>query len=101
MVIGPERGTGPRQRGFTVALVDNGLHYLLDMKGTEELYDLTQDPLELRNLKGQSNRETTLNRLRISVAEILRDNRAIGTVASAYLKQLLALLGSMIPRQSL
>ena len=42
---------GRSQRGFTVSLVAEGLHYLLDVRGTEELYDLAADPRELRNLK--------------------------------------------------
>ena len=93
-----QRGRGPNQRGFTTSVVDEGLHYLLDIRGTEELYDLAADPAEIRDLKNAPERDSTLNHLRNALALILRDNRAPGEVAAAYQKQLLTLLGSMIPR---
>ena len=78
-----------------------GLHYLLDLRGTEELYRPREDPLERRDLKNDPGREAALNRFRNALGEIVRDNRATGVVASAYLKQLRAMLGSMIPRPPL
>ena len=101
IVIIPQRGRGPNQRGFTTSLVAEGLHYLLDIRGTEELYDLAADPREVRDLKKAPERTTILNQLRNAMALIIRDNRAPGGVAAAYQKQLMTLLGSMLPRTSL
>ena len=100
-VIAPERGRGPIQRGFTTSLVENGLHYLLDARGTEELYDLASDSQELRDLRNTPGRETALDDLRNALARILRDHHPSGGVAAAYLKQLLRILGSMIPPPSI
>jgi arylsulfatase A-like enzyme len=98
MVIIPQRGRGPSQRGFTASLVDSGVHYLLDIRGTEELYDLHADPGELRNIKTEPGRESVLGRFREALGEILRDHRTTGGVAAIYLNQLRSLLGSMAPR---
>jgi hypothetical protein len=101
MVIIPQRGRGPNHRGFTTSLVDEGHHYLLDVRGTEELYDLAADPHERRDLKGAPEWATSLNHLREGMALILRDNRAADVIAAAYLKQLLTLLGARLPRPSI
>ncbi len=58
IVIIPQRGRGPNQRGFTMSLVAEGLHYLLDIRGTEELYDVAADPREVRDLKKVPERTT-------------------------------------------
>ncbi|MGP0063555.1 MAG: sulfatase-like hydrolase/transferase [Isosphaeraceae bacterium] len=96
--LGPERGRGPRHRSFTISIMDEGLHYLLDIAGTEELYDLASDRKELRDLKSQPGRETVLNRFRDALGEILRDHPAAVGIASAYLKQLRTLISSMYRR---
>ena len=101
LVIGPERGRGPNQRGFTMSVVGEGFHYLVDVKGTEELYDVVNDPQESLNLKNEPGQQPTLNRLRTSVAEFLRDNRAPTAVAADYQKQLMKLMEMWLPRPSI
>jgi arylsulfatase A-like enzyme len=96
-VIIPQRGRGPNQRGFAVSLVDAGLHYLLDIRGTEELYDLAADPQELRDIKSEPARGAALQRFRDAMGEILRDDRATGAAGAAYRKQLRSWLGAMAP----
>jgi arylsulfatase A-like enzyme len=96
--IGAERGRGPRHRGFTISLVAEGLHYLLDIRGTEELYDLAADPRELRDLKSEPGWNPALDRFRNALGEVLRDNHPTGVVAAAYLKQLRTLIASMVRR---
>jgi arylsulfatase A-like enzyme len=98
LVIGPERGRGPNQRGFTLSLVADGLHHLLDIRGVEELYDLAADPRELRDLRSDPGRNPALDRLRISLAELLRDNRATSAVVAEYQKRFRILLESLLPR---
>jgi arylsulfatase A-like enzyme len=87
LVIGPERGSGPTQRGFVVSLVDEGLHYLLATNLTEELYDIAADPGELHNLKNDPRRKPALGRFRGKVLGILASNRSTGT-ARDYQEQL-------------
>jgi hypothetical protein len=77
------------------------LHYLLDVGGTEELYDLTADPRELRNIKNGSGQESALDHFRAALVEILRDTGASGGTGAAYWKQLRSRIGSMAPRPRL
>lgn len=93
----PQRGRGPSQRGLTVSLVDGGLHYLLDVRGTEELYDLAADPGESRDLHKDPARAPALDRFRNALGEILRETRATGGAGAAYLKQFRSWLGSVAP----
>jgi arylsulfatase A-like enzyme len=97
VVIGPERGTGPPQRGFTVSLVDANLHYLLDVNGTEELYDLVADPDERRNIKNDRGQGAALARFRSILAQLLRDNHLPAGTAASYQQQLLKWLHSVAP----
>jgi arylsulfatase A-like enzyme len=101
LVIGPERGRGSNQREFTVSLVADGLHYLLDVRGNEELYRLGVDPREQRDLKNDPAEDPALARFRDSLGEILRDNRITSGVAGNYQKRFLTLLASLIPRPAI
>jgi arylsulfatase A-like enzyme len=74
--IRPERGRGSSQRGFTLSLVAEGLHYLLDGRGQEELYELAADPGELRNLKNNPRKVPALDRFRKALLEMLGGGKA-------------------------
>ena len=99
--IGPERGRGPKQRGFTMSLVAEGMHYLVDIRGTEELYELAADPRELHNLKDDPRQTAALGRFRTSLAAFLRDNRVQTGVAADYQEQLRKLLRQWAPRPTI
>ncbi len=92
----PQRGRGPDQRGFTISLVAEDLHYLLDVRGIEELYDLTTDPLELSNVRDNPDRKPALDRFRNALGLLLRDDRVTLEVAVAYRKQLRKILELLI-----
>ena len=78
------------------SVVDN-LHYIVDIRGTEELYDLAADPAESHNLKDVRGHNEALDRLRRSLAEFLRDNRVKTGVAADYEKQLMKLIDTWLP----
>jgi arylsulfatase A-like enzyme len=99
VVIIPQRGRGPSQRGFTVSLAALGLHYLLDVHGVEELFDLNADPLELRNLKNDAGHAAQLARFRDALAVALRDHPATAGAAVDYQKRLRMWLDQMTPRR--
>jgi arylsulfatase A-like enzyme len=94
-VILPHFGRGPNQRGFTMSLIAEGLHYLLDIRGTEELYDLAVDPGERHNLRNDPGRIPALGRLRNSLEAVLRETPVTSEVAAVYRKQLLRVLESL------
>jgi len=99
VVIGPERGKGPPQRGFTISLAAGNLHYVLDINGTEELYDLAADPVELHNIKNDPVQSAALGEFRSTLAQLLRDNRVPAGTAANYQQQLRKWLDSTAPRQ--
>ncbi len=98
VVIIPQRGRGPNQRGFTMSLVAEGLHYLLDIRGTEELYDLAADPRERRDVRNDPGRSAALDRLRKGLALSIRENRGTTGVARDYLDRLRRVLDSLVRR---
>jgi arylsulfatase A-like enzyme len=95
-VILPQRGRGPNQRGFTVSLVAEGLHYTLDTQGNEEIYDLASDPNELRNLVSAPDQKAALARMRSTLYGSLAVDHTESGVAGEYLKRLRMLLASKV-----
>jgi arylsulfatase A-like enzyme len=93
-VIRPERGRGSSQRGFTVSLVAEGLHYLLGAGGNEELYELAADPRELRNLGNDPHQDPALVRLRNSLGDMLKGDGITSGSDADYQKRYLMLLES-------
>jgi arylsulfatase A-like enzyme len=98
----PQRGRGPKERGFTMSLVQDGSHYVLDIQGTEELYDLAADPHELRDLKMEKEpaEKLALGRFRSVLYQALTGNRVANDVARQYQQRLRMVLESMLLRQS-
>jgi arylsulfatase A-like enzyme len=92
LTIGPERGRGSNQRGFTMSLVAEGLHYVISTNGNEELYDLAADPAELRNLKNAPNRQSALRRFRAELLRALAERRGTTGAALDYHERLRLLL---------
>ena len=78
-----------------MSLVAEGLHYLLDIRGTEELYDLASDPLELHDLRNDLGQNLALGRFRSALNKILREAAAIqAAMAGLYKKH----FGRVFPR---
>ncbi len=84
-----------------MSLVAEGMHYLVDIRGTEELYELAADPRELHNLKDDPRQTAALGRFRTSLAAFLRDNRVQTGVAADYQEQLRKLLRQWAPRPTI
>ena len=72
-----------------------GLHYLLDVQATEELFDLDVDPKERSDLMKLPAQNLRLGKFRSAIRQLVLDNRdAIGTVR-AYMEPLRRSLDSM------
>jgi arylsulfatase A-like enzyme len=82
-VIRPERGRGSSQRGYTLSVVAEGLHYLVDGTGNEELYELAIDPEELRNVKANPVQLPALDRFRGAIWDMLGGESAARGAAGA------------------
>jgi arylsulfatase A-like enzyme len=100
LAIAAERGRGSNQRGYTTSLVEGNLHYIISINGNEELYDLSADPRELRNLKNALERSDALGRFRSEMLQILSERRVANGVAGGYHEQLRVMLQSMLTRPS-
>ena len=61
----------PSSKGDMTAVVSQGLRYILNGDGGEELYDLEDDPWEQRNLVSMPNRESALVEARALLARTL------------------------------
>jgi arylsulfatase A-like enzyme len=100
--IPPQRGRGPKLRGFSMSLVAEGRHYLMDIQGTEELYDLAADPDELRDLKKGKEKpaeKLALDHFRSVLDLALTGNRVASEVARESQMRLKRVLESMLLRQ--
>ena len=61
----------PNAKGDLHAVIADGLHYIRNSDGTEEVYDLTQDPSESRNLAGSID-PAMLQRLRTRLDAVVQ-----------------------------
>jgi arylsulfatase A-like enzyme len=96
--IPPQRGRGPKQRGFAASIVAENRHYIVDLEETEELFDLGVDPLELRDVKGGPELKPVQDGLRKSVVDILlQEPRGTGK-GGARRKELAEMLGRMLAK---
>jgi hypothetical protein len=84
-----------------MSLVQDGLHYVMDIQGTEELYDLTADPDELSGLKTATapGEKVALGRFRSVLYQALTGNRVANQVAGEYQQRLRMVLESMLLQQ--
>jgi arylsulfatase A-like enzyme len=62
----------PNSKSALKSLIVDNLHYIVTSNGAEELYDLTADPRETRNLVGTVEADPALNRLRRQLAAIIQ-----------------------------
>ena len=60
----PNSGESPIQKGSMRSLVANGMHYIRNGDGVEELYELESDPNEQGNLADDPTRAIDLKRIR-------------------------------------
>ena len=86
--LDPKRGRGPTQRGFTMALLTDGAHYIRDGTGAEAMFDLKNDPRESVNALRTAPDPTSLVRgFRQSILRILTDDPASTALESEYLRK--------------
>ena len=82
----PEPGPGGFDPGFQMSLVASAHHYLRNGKGEERLFDLRNDPMELRNIAGSAEIGPLLQSLRASLLTILTESPGSVAVEAAYLR---------------
>ena len=63
-------------KGDMKSLVMDGMHYIKNGDGREELYDFESDPAEERDLAGSEEGRRALERFRRSLMTFLGRNRA-------------------------
>lgn len=97
-VIIPQRGRGPKEREFTMSAVADGYHYIVDVRGTEELFELATDPDELRDLVGAPSSAPILGRFRTAILERLAGERRTSGIAVDYANRLKKSLQTLAPK---
>ena len=66
-------GRYPNAKGDLKSLIADGMHYIVNSAGDEELYDLTADPREMKNLAGSTAMTEIRDRFRLRLASIGRN----------------------------
>jgi arylsulfatase A-like enzyme len=66
----------PSMKGDMKSLVMNGMHYIQNGDGREELYDFENDPAEARDLAGSEKGRRVLEQFRQSLTTLLARNHA-------------------------
>ena len=64
----------PSSRGSMESLVDHGLTYIREGDGSEELYDLENDPAEEHDLSGTPDGQAALARARAFLEQLNRES---------------------------
>jgi hypothetical protein len=75
--------------------VAEGLHYIVDIQGTEELYDLATDTDELHDLKNAPGQKPALGRFRASLRQVLNEHRISSGIARDYQERFRVLLEAL------
>ena len=83
-----------------MSLVASGRHYIRDGTGSEQLYDLRRDPLELVNLVDSAEGKQVLGVFRRMLLDVLTDNPGSIEVENAYLKPYRQWLKSLVQASS-
>jgi arylsulfatase A-like enzyme len=90
----------PSHLGFQMSLISQGWHYIRDGAGPEQLYDLTKDMGELKNLANSADGKMELQTFRRLLLDTLSDNAGSVEVEKAYLKPYRQQLKSLVQASS-
>jgi len=81
----PEAEQSLRRRDVQMSLVARGRHYVRDGFGSEQLYNLTQDPFESVNLAGSADERQNVDVFRRMLLDVLAHNPGTIDAENAYL----------------
>jgi arylsulfatase A-like enzyme len=81
----PEQRAKPSRAMLQMALVTPGWHYIRDVVGPEQLYDLIGDSSELHNLIGPPEFNPVLDEFRRTLLEVLTDDHGTPEIENMYL----------------
>jgi hypothetical protein len=79
-----------------MSLVAPGWHYIRDVIGAEQLYDLRRDTSELHNVVGPGELNPVLNVFRRTLLDVLTDDRGSAEVENLYLARYRRMLQSEV-----
>jgi len=91
---------GVGRRGFQMSLVALGRHYIRDGMGSEQLFDLTNDPFEQVNLMDSAAGKQLVEVFRKMLLEVLTDNPGSIEAEKAYLKPYRQSLQALVQESS-
>lgn len=100
-VIIPQRGRGPKEREFTISALADGFHYIVDVRGTEELFELAADPQESHDVSKAPAHDHVLARFRLSILQRLGDEKRTSGIAVDYMNRLKKVLQSLLPKPTI
>jgi arylsulfatase A-like enzyme len=72
----------PNARGDLYSLMSDGMHYIVNSQGLEELYDLASDPSAIRDVAGTPEHMAVLERFRSRVAVLRQESSRLATPAN-------------------
>jgi hypothetical protein len=71
----------PISKGPMQSVVSDGMHYIRNGDGTEELYDFETDAAELNDLSSRPEAQASLERLRARIDQLLRSGPPVAARA--------------------